>query len=194
MAGREEELGQAEHRAAMLEGVTGRVVDLGAGNGLNFRHYPRTVTELVAVEPEPYLRARAEEAAQAAAIPIRVVDGLGGELPFPDGSFDAAVVSLVLCSVPDQATVLRDLRRILKPGGELRFYEHVRAGSPRLARVQDAIAPVWPCFGGGCHPNRDTAAAIARAGFDIERCERFRFRPSVLCAPVAPRILGVARR
>ena len=194
MSEREERMGQAEHRQAMLEGLSGRVVELGAGNGINFRHYPAAVSELVAVEPEPYLRARAEQAARRAAVPVTVVDGLGGELPFEDASFDAAVTSLVLCSVPRQRPVLSDLFRVVRPGGELRFYEHVRARDPRRARFQDAITPVWRLFGGGCHPNRDTARAIQATGFSIETCEAVRFSPCFVCAPVARRIIGRARR
>jgi SAM-dependent methyltransferase len=194
MSEREERLGQAEHREEMLGGLSGRVVELGAGNGINFRHYPSAVTELVAVEPEPYLRARAEQATQRAAVPVSVIDALGGELPFEAASFDAAVTSLVLCSVPQQDPVLIDLFRVVRPGGELRFYEHVRASDPRLVRVQDAITPVWKRLGGGCHPNRDTGAAIERAGFRTEECRQVDFRPSFICAPAAPRIIGIARR
>ena len=174
--------------------LSGRVVELGAGNGINFKHYPRTVTELVAVEPEPYLRDRASLAAADAPVPVKVMDGLGGELPFEDGEFDAGVASLVLCSVPDPVAVLADLLRVIRPGGELRFYELVRAETPRLRRLQDLVSPVWPFFGGGCHPDRDTGFAIEQAGWEIESCRRFLFRPSVICAPVAPHILGVARR
>jgi ubiquinone/menaquinone biosynthesis C-methylase UbiE len=170
------------------------VVELGAGNGINFKHYPPAVSEVVAVEPEPYLRERAEAAALRAAVPVTVTDGLGGELPFQDANFDAAVVSLVLCTVPDQPAVLSDLFRVVRPGGELRFYEHVRAADPRRARVQDAITPVWRLFGGGCHPNRDTAAAIEAAGFSIESCQTVIFRPCFICAPAARRIIGTARR
>jgi ubiquinone/menaquinone biosynthesis C-methylase UbiE len=191
---REERLGQAEHREAMLHGVSGRVLELGAGNGINFRHYPPSVSEVVAVEPEPYLRERAEEAARSAAISITVVDALGGALPFEDGSFDAAVASLVLCTVPDQREVLSDLFRVVRPGGELRFYEHVRAADPRRARLQDAITPVWRRLGGGCHPNRDTGAAIEAAGFSVESCQTVIFTPCFLCAPAARRIIGTARR
>jgi ubiquinone/menaquinone biosynthesis C-methylase UbiE len=194
MSEREERMGQAEHRQAMLHGVSGRVVELGAGNGINFRYYPASVGEVVAVEPEPYLRGRAQEAARRATMSVTVVDGLGGELPFEDGSFDAAVASLVLCSVPDQREVLSDLSRVVRPGGELRFYEHVRAADPRRARVQDAITPVWRLFGGGCHPNRDTAAAIEAAGFSIESCQTVIFSPCFVCAPAARRIIGTARR
>ena len=191
---REERRGQAEHRRALLEGLSGRVIEVGAGNGLNFKHYPRDVTEVVAVEPEPYLRARADEAAREAPVPIAVVDGIADRLPAQDASFDAAVASLVLCTVPEQDVALSELYRVLRPGSELRFYEHVRAESAAGARLQDATTLVWPTLGGGCHPNRDTAAAIARAGFSIESCRRFRFTPCLFCAPVAPRILGVARR
>ncbi len=194
MSEREERMGQAEHRQAMLDGISGRVVELGAGNGINFRYYPATVSEVVAVEPEPYLRERAEEAARGATTSVTVVDGLGGELPFDDASFDAAVTSLVLCSVPDQHHVLIDLVRVVRPGGELRFYEHVRAADPRRARVQDAITPVWRLMGGGCHPNRDTASAIEAAGFSIESCETVMFSPCFICAPAARRIIGTARR
>src|SRR5205807_8974852 len=120
-----EEHGQAEHRQRLLAGLSGRVVELGAGSGINFRHYPSTVTEVVAVEPEAYLRQVAQEAAEAAPVPVRVVDAVSGNLPLEDASCDAGVVSLVLCSVPDQARALAELARVIRPGGELRFYEHV---------------------------------------------------------------------
>jgi SAM-dependent methyltransferase len=194
LSAREEELGQADHRREALAGLSGRVVEVGAGNGLNFRHYPGAVTEVVAVEPEPYLRRRAEEAAGAAPVAVRVVDGLGDRLSFEDGSFDAGVASLVLCTIPDQRAALAELFRVIRPGGELHFYEHVRANQPRLARIQDLATPIWKVVGGGCHPNRDTAAAIERAGFAIEKYRRFPFRPCACCALVAPRILGTARR
>ena len=154
----------------MLDGLSGRVVEVGAGNGLNFPHYPASVDEVVAVEPEAYLRERAEGAARTAPVPIQVTGGLAGALPLEDTSFDAAVVSGVLCSVPDQEAALADLRRVLRPGGELRFYEHVRARGSFRARSQDAADLVWPRLMGGCHPNRDTLAAIERAGFRVERC------------------------
>lgn len=190
----EEETEAADHRRELLAGLAGRVLELGAGNGLNFKHYPPEVTEVVAVEPENYLRRVAEREAQKSAVKVTVVDGLAGELPFADGSFDAAVASLVLCSVPDQGETLTDLYRVIRGEGELRFYEHVLANQPAMARVQRAIAPIWPRFAGGCRPDRATAEAIEAAGFAIEDCRRFAFRPSLLEYPVTPRILGRARR
>ncbi len=191
-----EDAGEADHRRELLAGLHGRVLELGAGNGLNFEHYPTTVDEVVAVEPEAYLRERALEAARKANVRVDVVDGLAGELAFKHQGFDAAVVSSVLCTVPDVDAALKDLRRVIRRGGELRFYEHVLAPEPRLAALQRALtrSGIWPLIGGGCHADRDTAAAIERAGFAIESCRRFDFRPSLLVAPAAPRILGTARR
>jgi ubiquinone/menaquinone biosynthesis C-methylase UbiE len=186
--------GAAEHRDECLAGLTGRVIEVGAGNGLNFGHYPPSVTEVVAVEPEPYLRERAREAAETAPVAITVVDGTADHLPADDATFDAGVASLVLCSVDDQAAALAELRRVIRPGGELRFYEHVISDRPRLARVQRALdATIWPIVGGGCHASRDTHAAIAAAGFTIERSRSFEFRPAP-AIPTAPHVLGVARR
>ena len=185
---------QTDHRRRLLEGLSGRVVEVGAGNGLNFPHYPAAVTEVLAVEPEPFLREKAKQAAAQAPVPVNVVEGLADSLPAPDGSFDAGVASLVLCSVPGQAQALAELRRVIRPGGELRFYEHVRSRDTREARGQDRIDRLWPRFSGGCHPNRDTPAAIEAAGFDIEQCDRFRFRPFVLLKAIEPHVIGVARR
>jgi SAM-dependent methyltransferase len=184
---------QTEHRRRLLAGLSGRVIEVGAGNGLNFPHYPPEVTEVLAVEPESYLRQKAEQAAAAAPVPVRVVDGVADPLPAGDASFDAGVASLVLCSVPDQAGALAELRRVIRSGGELRFYEHVRSPDPGDARSQDRINRLWPRFSGGCHPNRDTPSAIEAAGFEIERCERFTFRPFVLLKAIEPHVIGTAR-
>lgn len=187
--------GAAEHRDELLDGATGRVIEVGAGQGLNFPHYPRSVTEVVAVEPETYLRERAEQAAARAPVPVTVVDGVADRLPADDGEFDVGVASLVLCSVPDQAAALGELRRVIRPGGELRFYEHVVSTRSRLARVQRILdRTVWPRLGGGCHSARDTLTAIESAGFTIERCRRFEFRPCLPTYAVAPHIVGMARR
>ena len=187
---------EVEHRGESLADLRGRVLDIGAGDGANFAHFPATVDEVIAVEPEPYLREHASRRAEEAAVPVRVIDAVAEDLPFEDGSIDAVVVSLVLCTVPDPEAALRELHRVLRPGGELRFYEHVVAREHRLAGVQRALerSRIWPTLAGGCHPARDTAAAIEAAGFGIERCRRVTVRPNVLAAPVAPRILGIARR
>jgi ubiquinone/menaquinone biosynthesis C-methylase UbiE len=181
-------------RRELLAGLSGRVVEVGAGTGPNFRLYPAAVSEVVAVEPEDYLRGKAAEAAARSGRAIRLVDALAERLPFEDSSFDAAVVAQVLCSVPDQATALAEVRRVLRAGGELRFYEHVLARHPRHARFQRLAGRVTPHIAGGCHPDRDTGRAIEEAGFAIERCRRFTFQPTPLDYPVAPRILGAARR
>lgn len=184
----------AAHRDELLEGLTGRVIEVGAGNGINLRHYPRGVTEVVAVEPEPFLRRHAEAEAAAAPVPAVVVDGVADRLGFPDGSFDAGVASLVLCSVPSQARALAELRRVIRPGGELRFYEHVRSERRGHARVQDLADLIWPAFAGGCRTGRDTPAAIARSGFEITHVRRFDFDPARLAYPVTPHVIGRARR
>jgi ubiquinone/menaquinone biosynthesis C-methylase UbiE len=185
--------GAAEHRHELLAGLTGRVVELGAGNGLNFAYYPAAVSEVVAVEPEDYLRRRAAEAAASAPVAVSVVEATADALPFPDGAFDAAIASLVLCTVPDQATALAQLRRVVRPGGELRFYEHVRPQNPRTAAIWQRFDDwnIYPRIAGGCHAARDTEAAIRAAGFEIERCRRFDFKGGPVSAP---HIIGVARR
>lgn len=184
---------QGEHRRELLAGLVGQVVELGAGTGSNFAHYPAGVTEVVAVEPEPHLRHRAQRAARHAAVPVRMVAAVADRLPFEAERFDAAVASLVLCSVPDQARALAELHRVVKPQGELRFYEHVRAHHAVAAGMQQAIDLLWPRLAGGCHTGRDTASAMHDAGFSVERCHRLVFRPFAL-APPTPHILGVARR
>jgi ubiquinone/menaquinone biosynthesis C-methylase UbiE len=189
-----EQLGVREHRRELLAGISGRVIEIGAGTGANFPHYPEGVREIVAVEPEPYLRARAATAAASATAPVRVVDAVADQLPFEDASFDVAVSSLVLCSVADQPAALAELHRVLRPGGELHFYEHVRAQDRRLATAQRVLDVVWPHLGGGCHASRDTLQAITDAGFAIEHVRRFVFRPCKLAAPTSPHVLGIARR
>jgi ubiquinone/menaquinone biosynthesis C-methylase UbiE len=186
-----ERRGTAEHRDRALAGLSGRVIEVGAGNGMNFGHYPTTVSEVVAVEPEDRLRTLAESAAAKAVVPITVVAGHGDALPFEDASFDAAVVSLVLCSVPKPHNFLTEVRRVLKPGGQLRFFEHVRSSSPVLGVVQDVITPLWSAIGGGCHLNRDSRKAIDAAGFEIDEVDRFAYRP-LKFVPAHAHILGRA--
>jgi SAM-dependent methyltransferase len=182
----------AEHRGKLLGGLTGRVIEVGAGNGLNFPHYPAAVTEVLAVEPEPYLRRLALAAARQAPAPIRVMDGAAEALPAQDTSFDTVIASLVLCTVADLVRALAEIRRVLRPGGTLRFYEHVRADAPRLARWQDRLERPWGWLAGGCHPNRDTAAAITAAGLRVMELDRFDLQ--AMPALVRPHVLGVAER
>lgn len=189
-----EDRGQREHRQTLLAGLTGTVVEIGAGNGLNFPFYPQSVAVVVAVEPEPYLRERAAAAAAQAPVSVQVVEGVAEALPLESGSVDAGVASLVLCSVSDQQAALNELHRVIRPGGELRFYEHVRALAPRGARIQEFFDLVWPHIGGGCHASRDTLTGIEQAGFAIERCARFAFKPFPFPFPTAPHVLGIARR
>ena len=183
------------HRDELLAGLSGRVIEVGAGAGSNFAHYPATVEEVVAVEPEPYLRERARTAAARADIPIEVLEGVADQLPADDASFDAAVACLVLCTVPDQAHALAELRRVLRPGGELVFYEHVLSDRPALALSQRVVDRVfWPRAFGGCHTARNTPAAIEAAGFEVEDQRRMWVNPMPIAFPVAPHASGRARR
>jgi ubiquinone/menaquinone biosynthesis C-methylase UbiE len=186
-----ERRGTAAHRDRALAGLAGRVIEIGAGNGLNFGHYPSTVTEVLAVEPEDRLRALAQQAAAQAPVPVRVVPGHADALPVEAATFDAAVASLVLCSVPRVAGALAEIRRVLIPGGELRFFEHVRSAHPWLGMLQDALTPLWSRVAGGCHLNRDTAAAIRSAGFHLEQLDRFCYVP-LRFIPAHAHILGRA--
>lgn len=187
----EEEVG--ERREELVAGLAGRVVEVGAGNGMNFRHYPETVAEVVALEPEPYLRAKAARAAADAPVRVTVRAGVAEALPIETAGFDGAVASLVLCSVPDQALALAELRRVLRPGGELRFMEHVRAPGSARSRLQSSLdrSHVWPAVSGGCHCARDTIGAIEAAGFRIERVRDLELGPSWMFTN--PHVLGRAR-
>lgn len=190
-----ERAGADEHRHRLLAGLSGRVVEIGAGNGLNFAHYPPEVTSVLAVEPEAHLRELARGNAGRAPVPVEVLDAAAERLPVADGSADAAVAALVLCSVAEQRAVLAELRRVLRPGGQLRFYEHVRADTPGLRRAQRVLdATVWPLLAGGCHLGRDTAAAIDAAGFRIEGLRRFQFPDGRRRTPASTHIAGTAVR
>ncbi len=185
---------EREYRRSLLAGLRGQVIEVGAGGGINFHFYPPTVTHVLAVEPEPVFRNAAVENAAHAPVPVSVVSGVSGALPAEDASLDGGVASLVLCSVPDPARALRELHRVIRPGGELRFYEHVVAQG-RAAAVAQRLADVtlWPRIAGGCHLSRDTGAEIEHAGFALESCERFTFSPGAPVPPI-PHILGRARR
>lgn len=187
--------GMAEYRQRALAGLAGSVIEVGAGNGLNFPHYPPEVTRVLAVEPAPYLRGIASQNAGRARVGIEVKDGVAERLPAADGAFDAAVVTLVLCSVADPRAALQEVHRVLRPGGQLRFIEHVRADTPGLRRVQRVLdATVWPPLGGGCHVSRDALGAIAGAGFTVTRSEAFRFPVTQIPLPASPHVWGMAVR
>jgi SAM-dependent methyltransferase len=186
--------GLAALRSELLAGLTGQVVEIGCGNGRNFVHYPPAVTGVVAVEPEPYLRELATRAAADAAVPISVRPGTAERLPLPDAGADAAVLCLVMCSLPDRAAALSEVRRVLRPGGTLRFLEHTLAGTRGLRIVQRlADATLWPLLTGGCHTATEPVAEIERAGFEVTRLRRLRFPDTRLTQPSTPHVLGRAR-
>ncbi|MET8124356.1 class I SAM-dependent methyltransferase [Streptomyces sp. NPDC005065] len=185
--------GSVEHRQELLTGVRGRVIEIGAGTGANFRHYPPEVEQVVAVEPEPRLRALAEQAAADAAVSVQVLPDRAEELPVPDCSVDVAVFSLVLCTIADAPGALAEAARVLKPNGELRFYEHVRSQKPRDFRLQRVLNPPWRLVGGGCNLTRDTERAITDAGFTVEKVHRFDFLINGRSSPASPSIIGTAR-
>jgi ubiquinone/menaquinone biosynthesis C-methylase UbiE len=182
-----------ELRRKALAGLRGRVIEVGSGDGRSFEHYPATVERILAVEPDPTARASAAERAEQATVPIEIVDGDAGSLPAEDDSFDAAVLMGVLCSVPEPATALRELRRVLVPGGELRFWEHVRSDNAvfrALQRAGDAL--IWTRAMGGCETTRATEAAIRAADFEIVELDRGFHATSVLTVTCAPYIVGRA--
>ena len=207
-----ERFGLARARRRLVAGLNGTVVEVGAGSGVTFEHSPPEVTRVVAVEPDPHLRAHARRraarvAGEGARMSIEVVDAVAEALPLADGEADAVVFGLVLCTVPDVPAALAEARRVLRrgtqdrhgaqerpgaedrPGGEIRLLEHVRAPG-RLGRFADGIAPVWGHVGGGCRPNQDTEALLAEAGFDVAALQTRPFPPVV---PLMPMLSGASR-
>lgn len=187
--GRMERRGVAEYRRRVTEGLTGEVLEIGAGTGRNFRYYDEGA-RVVALEPDASMRERARRRASRARVPVEVVEGDAQRLPFDDGSFDAAVVSQVLCSIPDPGRALAELRRVLRPGGILKFYEHVRAEEPELAARQERWARPWRVVARGCNLDRRSLTLIQSAGFEVDRAEAFA-QPG-LPRIVQPHIFGVA--
>ncbi|MGH3978828.1 MAG: class I SAM-dependent methyltransferase [Pseudonocardiaceae bacterium] len=160
-----------ERRARLLTDLTGTVLDVGAGTGANLQYFRRT-DRVVASEPDPAMRKRLAVKLGEATVPVEIDDAAAESLPYPDASFDAVVCTLVLCTVTDPDRALAQARRVLVPGGRLVVLEHVR-GRGRLATWQDRLTPLWSRLAAGCHPNRDTRAAIERAGFTFQRVEEF---------------------
>ena len=186
-------------RRENLAGLTGRVLEVGAGTGTNFEFYPSTVKEVVAVEPERRLAVIARKAAERASVPVTVTTETieqfeAGEQLDAGAQFDAVVCSLVLCSVEDPDDVLRQLFSTLKPGGELRYLEHVASTGMRAGLQRLADATVWPRLLGNCHTHRDTERSIARAGFEVRDARHEWVLPAWLPVPVAETAIGRAVR
>jgi SAM-dependent methyltransferase len=180
-------------RRENLAGLTGRVLEVGAGTGTNFAYYPDTVSQVVAIEPEQRLTVQARAAAVHAPVPVEVT-GETVEAMTDTEPFDAVVCSLVLCSIDDPNAVLQQLYSRLRPGGELRYLEHVASGGVRggLQRVADAT--VWPRLLGNCHTHRDTELSIRTAGFAVQTSRREFTLPGWVPMPVSEFALGRAIR
>jgi ubiquinone/menaquinone biosynthesis C-methylase UbiE len=162
-----ERRGMAERRAALLAGARGRVLEIGAGTGLNLAAYPGDLDELVLTEPDPAMLRRLRRRVSRSGRPARVVRAGAGALPFAGGGFDTVVSTMVLCTVDDPEATVRELRRVLRPGGALLFIEHIRADAPALARRQDRLARPWRAFAAGCRCNRPTRDVLAGAFADV---------------------------
>ena len=175
-------------RERLLGGARGAVLEIGGGTGANLQHY-RNVERVTVVEPDPFMRKRLLPKSRAARVLVEVSAAGAEALPFPDGSFDTVVSTLVLCTVPNQGLALEEIRRVLRQDGRLLFIEHVRA-SGSMAGWQDRIEPLWRRLLAGCQPNRDTVAAMGRTGFELETFESF--YPPVLLSGLTPHVQGSA--
>jgi ubiquinone/menaquinone biosynthesis C-methylase UbiE len=186
-----EEAGLREMRREVLSGARGSVLEIGAGTGLNLELYPHEgIESLVVTEPDPHMFKQLRERAPKVCAGAELVQAGGEDLPFDDDSFDTVTVTLVLCTVPDQAATLREIKRVLKPGGQLLFLEHVRSNHADLAKWQDRLEKPWRFLGDGCHCNRDTEAGLRAAGFELSGIEH----PELPKAPpiVKPMAQGIA--
>ena len=193
MSARAENTFMKEIRQEIVGGARGKVLEIGCGTGASLPYYGEGVEQLVATEPDPYMMAKAKERARALGLELDLRPAAAEALPFEDGTFDTVVSTLVMCSVRDPARALAEVRRVLKPGGQFRFYEHVRYGHAFGAFWQDLITPLWRWCGAGCHPNRDTEKAIRAAGFNIVQLEHLQpFPPIPPMVFSRPHIKGVA--
>lgn len=170
-----EEAGLREMRRDLLAAANGRVLELGAGTGLNLDLYPPGVEELVLLEPDPHMAKRLRATAAASSRSVSVGEAPAERLPFEDSSFDTVVSTLVFCTVPDPGEAVAEVARVLKPGGRLLFLEHVRAEDPKLAGWQDRLEKPWRFVGDGCHCNRDTVATIEASPLRLEGVEHAEF-------------------
>jgi SAM-dependent methyltransferase len=184
--------GLREMRRELLSQASGRCLEVGAGTGLNLDLWPADIEELVLTEPDPHMVLRLRRKLERSGRQAQLVETGGERLPFPDSSFDTVALTLVLCTVPDPADVLREISRVLKPGGSFLFLEHVRAEDPKLARWQDRLHGPWYLFGDGCHCNRNTPAELERSPLRVERLERDSLPKAVPL--VRPMVRGAARR
>jgi ubiquinone/menaquinone biosynthesis C-methylase UbiE len=185
-----ERRGMAAHRRALLASAGGRVLELGAGTGLNLAHYPAALDELVLTEPDAAMRARLARRVARAGGAATVVAAPAEAMPFADGRFDTVVSTFVLCTAADPRAALRETRRVLAPGGRLLFAEHVRAESPRSARRQDRLAGAWRAFAQGCRCNQATLELLEHEGLRLDRLQRAHWRG--MPALVQPLAIGVA--
>ncbi len=167
-----EEAGLRRLRHELLTGAEGRTLEIGAGTGANLDLYPAKVEDLVLTEPDEHMLKRLQAKVTGEGRGARVVQAPAESLPFEDASFDTAVVTLVLCTVPDPPAALAEAARVLRPGGRLLFLEHVRSEEPGLARWQDRLERPWHFLADGCHCNRDTVHAVQSARFELERVEQ----------------------
>jgi ubiquinone/menaquinone biosynthesis C-methylase UbiE len=171
MGAASEREGLAERRRHLLAGARGSVLEVGAGTGRNLEHYPDAIDELVLVEPEPAMVRKLKQRLGDVGRDARIVEAAAEALPFPDGSFDTVVCTLVLCSVDDAGRALAELRRVLRPDGSFLFLEHVRSDEAGTARLQDRINPIWRFVTDGCNCNRRTLSLIDGA-FSVEEVKR----------------------
>jgi ubiquinone/menaquinone biosynthesis C-methylase UbiE len=173
-----EEAGLREMRRELLSGASGRTIDIGAGTGVNVELFPEGVSELVLAEPDPHMAKRLRQKLGESGRSAELVEAGAESLPFADSSFDTAVFTLVLCTIPNPAAALAEAARVLRPGGKALFLEHVRSRNPRLAGWQDRLEKPWRFLGDGCHCNRDTLATIEASPLSVEQVDHDRMPKS----------------